>query len=513
MADLDIQISGLPALSSIQDTDLLHVKRGTTDYKMTYANLIKEHEDRIDNPHNVTKTQVGLSNVTNDAQLKIASNLSDLASASLARTNLDVYSKSEIATQIAVHSSRTDNPHAVTKTQVGLSNVTNNLQLTTSNNLSDLVSKATARTNLDVYSKTESDNNLTAHTGRTDNPHSVTKSQIGLGNVLDYGISLVYTDNQTNKYASAKSVKDAYDNAISTASTNLTNHTSNTSNPHSVTKAQVGLGSVANYAPTNSYLGNSVSLYATQKAINDLYNTLSNSIGIDITSHLDDLNNPHQVTKAQVGLGSVSNYASTSSYTNNNASLYATAKAVNDGVANAKTVASDALTAHTNLSNPHNTTKSNVGLGNVQNFGISNSYTLNNASQYSSSKALFDGLADIRATHLPKVSWSQYGGNLNSSDGGSIITGTTLEGKEVIVVAIDTDDIDEVVAPHFFIPMEPTGLQSNARFYYAAKENEQIEYTYSTGAIKVTGFSIKRIYYREPQDLPNIGTISGVGNG
>jgi len=61
--------------------------------------------------------------------------------------------------------------------------------------------------------------------------------------------------------------------------------------------------------------------------------------------------------------------------------------------------------------------------------------------------------------------------------------------------------------------MEPTGLQSNARFYYAAKENEQIEYTYSTGAIKVTGFSIKRIYYREPQDLPNIGTISGVGNG
>lgn len=46
------------------------------------------HTGDTSNPHSVTKTQVGLSNVTNDAQLKIASNLSDLASASTARTNL-----------------------------------------------------------------------------------------------------------------------------------------------------------------------------------------------------------------------------------------------------------------------------------------------------------------------------------------------------------------------------------------------------------------------------------------
>lgn len=37
-----------------------------------------------------TASQVGLGNVTNDAQLKIASNLSDLANASTARTNLGV---------------------------------------------------------------------------------------------------------------------------------------------------------------------------------------------------------------------------------------------------------------------------------------------------------------------------------------------------------------------------------------------------------------------------------------
>ena len=49
---------------------------------------IDTHIDNTTNPHGVTKTQVGLSNVTNDAQLKIASNLSDLQSAATARTNL-----------------------------------------------------------------------------------------------------------------------------------------------------------------------------------------------------------------------------------------------------------------------------------------------------------------------------------------------------------------------------------------------------------------------------------------
>ena len=40
------------------------------------------------NPHGTTKSNVGLGNVSNDAQLKIASNLSDLNSASTARSSL-----------------------------------------------------------------------------------------------------------------------------------------------------------------------------------------------------------------------------------------------------------------------------------------------------------------------------------------------------------------------------------------------------------------------------------------
>lgn len=51
------------------------------------------HRVRTDNPHSVTKTQVGLGNVTNDAQLKILSNLSDVANPVTSRRNLGVYNE------------------------------------------------------------------------------------------------------------------------------------------------------------------------------------------------------------------------------------------------------------------------------------------------------------------------------------------------------------------------------------------------------------------------------------
>ena len=45
---------------------------------------------------------------------------------------------------------------------------------------------------------------------------------------------------------------DTHEDSISSVKLTLSNHTNNKSNPHSVTKSQVGLGSVANYGQTSS---------------------------------------------------------------------------------------------------------------------------------------------------------------------------------------------------------------------------------------------------------------------
>ena len=53
------------------------------------GSTLDSHVADMTNPHTVTKAQVGLTNVTDDAQLTVANNLSDVASAATSRTNID----------------------------------------------------------------------------------------------------------------------------------------------------------------------------------------------------------------------------------------------------------------------------------------------------------------------------------------------------------------------------------------------------------------------------------------
>lgn len=62
--------------------DALNAKASASD--------LTAHASNTSNPHGVTKSQVGLSNVSNDAQLKVASNLADLSNVATARTNLGI---------------------------------------------------------------------------------------------------------------------------------------------------------------------------------------------------------------------------------------------------------------------------------------------------------------------------------------------------------------------------------------------------------------------------------------
>lgn len=124
---------------------------------------------------------------------------------------------------------------------------------------------------------------LAAHTGRTDNPHGVTKAQVGLGNV----------DNTSDV---DKPVSNAVQAALDEVQNCIDTHKSDKNNPHGVTKAQVGLGNVDN----TSDMDKPVSA-AVQAALDEVQSC--------IDTHKADKNNPHGVTKTQIGLGNVDNTA------------------------------------------------------------------------------------------------------------------------------------------------------------------------------------------------------------
>lgn len=191
--------------------------------------------------------------------------------------------------QLSLHTDRKDNPHGVTKAQVGLNNVANyavateteakdgtsNTKYMTPLRTNQLVGQIAGETAAGVQT------NLNEHIAETENPHKVTKAQVGLSNV---------------------------DNVKQATKTEFDIHTADKTNPHGVTKSQVGLASVLNYGvatQTEAEAGTSNAKYmtplSTKQAITKQAATL-------VTTHVDDKTNPHNVTKAQVGLGKVQDY-------------------------------------------------------------------------------------------------------------------------------------------------------------------------------------------------------------
>lgn len=92
---------------------------------------------------------------------------------------------------------------------------------------------------------------LTAHTVDKSNPHGVTKSQVGLGNVPN-----VATNDQTPTFTQAAALENITTGEklsimlgkISKAISDFIGHIGNKENPHGVNKEQVGLGNVENTA-------------------------------------------------------------------------------------------------------------------------------------------------------------------------------------------------------------------------------------------------------------------------
>ena len=88
----------------------------------------------------------------------------------------------------------------------------------------------------------------------------------------------------------------------------LNEHTKNTENPHKVTAQQVGLGNVPNVTTDNQTptftQSSTLSEINSGEKLSTLFGKIKKAI-VDLISHLANINNPHSVTKSQVGLGNV----------------------------------------------------------------------------------------------------------------------------------------------------------------------------------------------------------------
>ena len=103
-------------------------------------------------------------------------------------------------------------------------------------------------------------------------------------------------------------VQDAIDSKAD--KTALAAHEANNQNPHRVTKTQVGLGNVDNVkqatkAEFDAHDGDAVRHIAQSER--EAWNAKADQTALD--AHMADQSNPHGVTKAQVGLGNVDNTA------------------------------------------------------------------------------------------------------------------------------------------------------------------------------------------------------------
>lgn len=232
------------------------------------------HLANKNNPHGVTKSQVGLGNVDNTSDV-------NKPVSTAVQTELE---KKALVADLTSHTGNTGNPHSVTKSQVGLGNVPNvatNDQVptfTTASSLAVLVSGEKLSIALGKLAKAVSD--LISHLANKSNPHGVTKSQVGLGNVDN--------TSDANKPVSTATQTELDKKALAA---DLTSHTTNTSNPHSVTKAQVGLSNVPNVATndqTPSYTAaSSLTTLTSGEKLSVAFGKLSKAVS-SLISHLAD---------------------------------------------------------------------------------------------------------------------------------------------------------------------------------------------------------------------------------
>ncbi|TPE70679.1 hypothetical protein [Halalkalibacterium halodurans] len=292
MADYNPKTNWLPD-DPITEDDLNRIEKGIKDAN----DDINNHKLQTNNPHGVTKAQVGLGSVDNVRQA----------------------SKQEFD----AHKNDKANPHGVTKSQVGLGNVDNLKQAT----------------------KEEFD----AHKNNTNNPHDVTSEQVNL-KTIGWAADTPYDQLPKGMTVTQIPTSSGYPLSNGTLITNnvsqfrcnqiLLSHSQQASTrmlfriyhqdagwsewkevsatdgdytnlrARATTKADVGLGNVENYGiatQAEAEAGTSNTKYMTPQRTKQAVdkgtaplNQNITTVGTTLLNHIDNKNNPHGVTSHQV---------------------------------------------------------------------------------------------------------------------------------------------------------------------------------------------------------------------
>jgi hypothetical protein len=175
-----------------------HTEQDITDldkYTQTQTDLIvSDHASIKNNPHEVTKEQVGLGNVENFSVTEIF----DQAGSTIAKkTDID-------ALNVALGSHKTEtNPHAVTKSHIGLGNVPNvNVQQLLNNHLSASNPHNINLSSFDIYSKAETDGRVQFHLDNSRYQYTPQSSSDSAGAVGDmaYDSNNLYIKTGSNEW-------------------------------------------------------------------------------------------------------------------------------------------------------------------------------------------------------------------------------------------------------------------------------------------------------------------------
>lgn len=393
--------------------------------KQVTDNLSKltNHTENTSNPHNVTKTQIGLENVDNTTDLnKPISTATQTAldgkvekvtgKSLLSDTEIERLSKISINGNIVTNSTTNGNiliddietnvythpigtnPHSTTKADIGLSNVDNTSDLNkpistiAQTALDGKVDNSQVLTNVPLNAKFTDTTYGVATTGANGLMSSADKTKIDnieakaeVNNISDINATDLTDNGDTILHYHA-------------TDRNRTNHTG--------TQLSATISDFANAARTTVLTG----LTTTTNSIVTTTDTALSAFGklqkqvtdnLDtLTSHTENTDNPHSVTKTQVGLGNVDNTTdllkpiSTATQTALNSKvdkvagksllsdteitrltgISTNANKVIDSTTNGNILIDGVETnvyTHPIGTNPHNTTKTDIGLSNVDN--------------------------------------------------------------------------------------------------------------------------------------------------